>query len=138
MSSAPEQNPQSESPERTHSSFEDEQLHAARLIVSGVPIQCQFCEGQAFRRSGLRSTDMREILMMKYPVRCLRCSQRQMVSFTIAGISVPSHVKQRKARRGHPDAKHWPEPVKQSLRPKSVRGAGAEDTGVERQEKRTS
>ena len=79
--------------------------------------------------------------MMKYPVRCLRCSQRQLVSFTVAGISVPSHVKQRRARRAEPEAKNWPEPMRQSLRPKRVRVAVAEeakDAGVEQQEKRTT
>ena len=30
---------------------------------------------------------------MRYPVRCLRCSQRQLVSFTLAGISLASHVR---------------------------------------------
>ena len=137
MSSAQEHNPQSQS-----SSHEDEQLYAAAVMIGrGVQIQCQYCPGHAFRRSRLRTVDLKEILMMKYPVRCLRCSQRQLVSFTVAGISVPSHVKQRRARRGQPEVKHWPEPVKQSLRPKRVRGAVAEeakDAGVEQQEKRTS
>jgi hypothetical protein len=36
---------------------------------------------------------------MRYPVRCLRCGQRQMVSFTVASVSVPSHVKQKRHRR---------------------------------------
>jgi len=60
--------------------------------------------------------------MMRYPVRCLRCGQRQMVSFTVAGISVPSYVKQRQARRMSGEQKHWSEPVKESLRPKGTRG----------------
>ena len=59
---------------------------------------------------------------MRYPVRCLRCSQRQMVSFTVAGISVPSHVKQRQARHLSGQQQHWSEPVKESLRPKDTRG----------------
>lgn len=65
----------------------------------GVPIRCQFCVGQKFRRSRLRSDDFRSLLLMRYPVRCLRCSQRQMVSFTIAGISLPSHVRPQRKRR---------------------------------------
>jgi hypothetical protein len=78
---------------------------------SGIPIQCQFCSGQTFRRSRLRSSDFREILLMRYPVRCLRCSQRQPVSFTIAAISVPSHIRQRSARRTH-NHTNWSEPSK--------------------------
>ncbi len=65
----------------------------------GVPIRCQFCIGQTFRRSRLRSDDFRSLLLMRYPVRCLRCSQRQLVSFTIAGISLASHVRPQRKRR---------------------------------------
>lgn len=77
--------------------------------ADGIPIQCQFCVGRAFRRSRLRFADLSQIFLMRYPVRCLRCSQRQMVSFTVAGVSVPSHVhhKQRSSsseRGAHPDA----------------------------------
>lgn len=65
----------------------------------GVPIRCQFCVGQKFRRSRLRSDDFKSLLLMRYPVRCLRCSQRQLVSFTIAGISLASHVRPQRKRR---------------------------------------
>ena len=65
---------------------------------SGVPIRCQFCAGQRFRRSRLRFADIKQLLLMTYPVRCLFCSQRQMVSFTVAGVSLPSHVKQPKKK----------------------------------------
>lgn len=89
---------------------------------SGVSIQCQVCSGQGFRRSRLRGEDLKHIFMMRYPVRCLRCGQRQMVSFTVAGVSVPSHVKQRQARKMSGEKKFWSEPVKESLRPKGTRG----------------
>ena len=69
--------------------------HAA----SGVPIQCQFCVGQRFRRSRLRAADIKHLLLMRYPVRCLFCNQRQMVSFTVAGVSLPSHVSQPEHRK---------------------------------------
>ena len=62
---------------------------------SGVPIQCQFCVGQTFRRSRLRASDFGTLLLMRYPVRCIRCAQRQAVSFTVAGISMPSHIRRR-------------------------------------------
>ena len=64
----------------------------------GTPIQCQFCVGQKFRRSRLRGADIRQLLLMRYPVRCTRCSQRQTVSFTVAGVSIPSYLRQRDGR----------------------------------------
>jgi hypothetical protein len=71
--------------------------------------------------------DLKEIFMMRYPVRCLRCSQRQWVSFALAGISVPSHVKQRRARHAS-QQKHWTQPVKESLRPKPTSPASSRET----------
>lgn len=69
------------------------QAVAGSMITGvGIAIQCQFCPGQTFRRSHLRATDIQDIVLMRYPVRCLRCSQRQAVSYTIAGISLPSHA----------------------------------------------
>ena len=65
----------------------------------GVPVRCQFCIGQSFRRSRLRADDLRSLFLMRYPVRCLRCSQRQLVSFTLAGISLASHVRPQRKRR---------------------------------------
>ena len=66
---------------------------------AGVAIRCQYCIGQRFRRSRLRGEDIKGLLLMRYPVRCLRCSQRQLVSFTIAGISLASHVRPQRKRR---------------------------------------
>lgn len=66
---------------------------------NGVPIQCQFCSGQAFRRSSLRGDDFSHIFLMRYPVRCLRCGQRQVVSFTVASLSLSSKVKLRRRHR---------------------------------------
>lgn len=65
----------------------------------GVPIRCQYCIAQKFRRSRLRSDDFRSILLMRYPVRCVRCGQRQLVSFTLAGISLASNVRPQRKRR---------------------------------------
>ncbi len=62
-------------------------------VRDSLPVQCQFCVGRTFRRSRFRPRDIKQLLLMRYPVRCLRCSQRQMVSFTIAGISVASKVR---------------------------------------------
>ncbi len=65
----------------------------------GVPIRCQFCIGQKFRRSRLRTEDIRSLLLMRYPVRCTRCAQRQLVSFTVAGISLASSARPQRKRR---------------------------------------
>lgn len=76
-------------------------------VGGGIPIQCQFCVGRTFRRSRLRSADLPQLFFMRYPVRCRRCSQRQMVSFTVAGISVPSHVRH-KQRHGSAEPDQQP------------------------------
>ena len=78
--------------------------------LSGIPIQCQFCVGRTFRRSRLRSSDLPQLFLMRYPVRCRRCSQRQMVSFTVAGISVPSHVRH-KQRHGSSQSTASDQPI---------------------------
>jgi len=79
---------------------------------NGAPIRCQFCTGQSFRRSSLRSQDLTEILLMRYPVRCLRCSQRQLVSFTVAGLSISSRIKINKRRHRNTLPDHWKDPFK--------------------------
>jgi hypothetical protein len=73
----------------------------------GVPIQCQFCSGQNFRRSTLRGEDLTQILLMRYPVRCLRCGQRQMVSYTIASLALSSSIKPRRRHRPVDPSKRW-------------------------------
>jgi hypothetical protein len=75
--------------------------------LNGVPIQCQYCSGQAFRRSTLRGDDFNQIFFMRYPVRCLRCSQRQMVSFTVASLSLSSSVKPRRRHRPIDPSTQW-------------------------------
>ena len=68
---------------------------ATEKMSSGIPLQCQFCVGQSFRRSRLRAADIPQLLLMRYPVRCARCSQRQTVSFTVAAVSIPSYIRHR-------------------------------------------
>ena len=97
--------------ERSHSSHSRTPYLGVNAL-NGVPLQCQFCSGQLFRRSSLRSEDLYQILLMRYPVRCLRCSQRQMVSFTIAGISLSSKIKPKRKARG--TSTGWTEPTGES------------------------
>ena len=79
-----------------------------------MPIQCQYCSGQIFRRSRLRSEDFLQMFLMRYPVRCLRCRQRQMVSFTVAGISLSSLTRHSRPVRTEETWKHWTEPSESS------------------------
>ena len=104
---------------RPHASH-DANVYAVQGAGGGIPIQCQYCVGQSFRRSRLRTADLKHLFFQRYPVRCLRCGQRQSVSFTLAGISVPSHVKQRRARKDQQAEKYWASPMKESLRPKPL------------------
>ena len=83
----------------------------------GVPICCLYCPGQEFRRSRLRSEDLRELLRMRYPVRCLRCSQRQTVSFTVAALSLSSSTRQPHPQQSRSSERHWTEPERMVLRP---------------------
>ena len=87
--------------------------------LHGVPIQCQFCSGQDFRRSTLRGEDFTQLLLMRYPVRCLRCSQRQGVSFTVAGLSLSSKIKPKRPDRNTPLPGAWVEPGEQAAPPDS-------------------
>jgi hypothetical protein len=84
--------------ERVHSSYSGS-TSSETYHGNGIAIQCQYCPAQSFRRSRVRGGDLQDIFFMRYPVRCLRCGQRQMVSFTVASVSVPSHVKQKRHRR---------------------------------------
>ncbi len=93
--------------EKVHSSF-SESPPVVGDYSHGIAIQCQYCPGQAFRRSKLRAHDFQDLLLMRYPVRCLRCGQRQKVSFTLASVSVPSHVKPRRHRRSAEKFADWP------------------------------
>jgi hypothetical protein len=73
----------------------------------GIPIQCQFCSGQSFRRSSLRGDDFTQIMLMRYPVRCLRCGQRQLVSYTVASLAYSSNFKPRRRHRPVDPSKRW-------------------------------
>jgi hypothetical protein len=94
MTSSPSEQPTNASAH--HPLHIDEPAHPYEH--GGLPFRCQYCVGQTFRRSRLRAKDIKYFLLMRYPVRCLRCRQRQLVSFTLAGISIPSHVRTRRNR----------------------------------------
>jgi hypothetical protein len=96
-----------------HSSYNNA-IYGEVSTTKAVPIRCQYCSHQSFRRSSLRSSDFKQLLLMRYPVRCLRCGQRQMVSFTVAGISLPPSNRPQKSSFEVPTSKHWTEPTDDS------------------------
>ena len=93
----------------------------------GIAIQCQFCSGKSFRRSSLRQDDFTQILMMRYPVRCLRCGQRQLVSYTVASLSYPSSFKPRRRHRPVDPAKRWIDFTRHPDAPNPLRSAETEE-----------
>jgi hypothetical protein len=106
-----------------HSSYNAPTSHGLNF-GPGMPIRCQDCAAHGFRRSRLQSDDMLHLLLMRYPVRCLRCSERQLVSFTVAGLAVPSYVQQRRARRTLAEQKHRSAPHDDEPNPASTPNAG--------------
>ena len=78
-------------------------------LAEGV-VACPFCGNPRFRRSRLRFADMAEILMLRYPVRCTRCSQRQFTDFNIAMLSYPPKRTGARAAEGSDTWKNWTDP----------------------------
>ena len=70
-------------------------------------VRCLFCPGTSFRRSKLRTSDLLHVLVLRYPVRCLTCSQRQFASIPIAGLSVPASVRHSRAPGPKETWKSW-------------------------------
>jgi len=78
------------------------------------------CSGQEFRRSRLRNDDITHLLLLTYPVRCLRCSERQYVSLVVAALSISSNIRQPKPTQRRSNAPssqtNWSEPSDMVLR----------------------
>ena len=75
--------------------------------LSQGSVACPFCGNGNFRRSRLRFSDLLEIMMVRYPVRCTRCSQRQYVEVAIAMLSFPpKHIGARPAK-GQDTWQNW-------------------------------
>ena len=47
-------------------------------------LRCHFCGGTSLRRSRYRASDLSWLLVLRWPVRCRRCSKRQFVFLTTA------------------------------------------------------
>ncbi len=65
--------------------YEDKSL----LELGAGVVACTFCGHARFRRSRLRFNDLAELLMLRYPLRCMRCSQRQYNAVNVAMMSMP-------------------------------------------------
>lgn len=77
----------------------------------GAPITCQFCSGQEFRRSKRRTDDISQLLLLSFPVRCIRCGERQYVSFAVAAVSLSSSKRQpRPVHSNRSKETSWSEP----------------------------
>jgi len=59
-----------------------------RKPATGKRGGCQYCKSRKFLRSGLRGGDIAAILLLHYPVRCLRCRQRQFTDFLTASMAL--------------------------------------------------
>jgi len=105
-------------------SSSDRAITTAPLFSGGVAIRCLYCSSQNFRRSALRIEDLLSILTMRYPVRCLRCGERQAVSFTVAGLSLGPSARVKRMQRPAETWQHWTEP-------KSNRSTGTESNNLE-------
>jgi hypothetical protein len=57
-------------------------IHLTHLKKASEPPapRCRFCPGHEFRRSRFRARDALRLLLLRYPVRCLRCRQRQTIT----------------------------------------------------------
>ena len=77
-------------------------------VPAGV-IACAFCAHTRFRRSRVRIHDLKELMLLRYPVRCMRCNQRQYASYLTAGISLPPKSHGPRLARGGETWKAWTE-----------------------------
>jgi DNA-directed RNA polymerase subunit RPC12/RpoP len=53
-------------------------------------VGCEYCGYNRFRRSRVRFPDLFEAARMRFPMRCMRCSQRQYQSVDIFLLSAPA------------------------------------------------
>ena len=68
---------------------------------------CRNCGGRRFHRSTLRSFDFIQLLGLRYPVRCVRCSQRQYVDFLTASLVYPTKGQAQSRRRPRQNWRQW-------------------------------
>ncbi len=72
-------------------------------------IACSFCGNNRFRRSRLRFHDLKELVLLRFPLRCTRCSQRQYNDFAIAWLSYPPKSHGPRLAQGSETWQSWTE-----------------------------
>lgn len=84
---------------------EDAQPYTAP--VPGGAIACIFCGHSKFRRSRVLFSDLREMLLLRYPVRCMRCHQRQHGYLLTAALAHASKSPSTNVARGADTWQAW-------------------------------
>ncbi len=77
-------------------------------IPEGV-IACQFCAFTRFRRSRVRLGDLSEFALLRMPVRCMRCNQRQYQSVLTTALAVGPKSHGPRLAKGNDTWKNWTE-----------------------------
>ncbi len=77
-------------------------------IPQGV-VACQFCGNTRFRRSRVRLGDVKEFLLLRLPLRCMRCNQRQYGYVLTSAVAVGTKTHGPRLARGGDTWKAWTE-----------------------------
>ena len=90
---------------------------SSRKAPPGV-LGCNFCANTKFRRSRVRLPDLAELLMLRYPLRCTRCNQRQYGFFVTAAYALPPKQYDKRIDRGRDTWQAWTESEGDQVTPK--------------------
>jgi hypothetical protein len=91
----------------TGSHHRHESHSAPAQVGDGTGLRCRFCPGQEFRRSRFRASDLWGLLALRYPVRCLRCRQRQKMSVFAASKAESSKARAHQAPEPAETWRNW-------------------------------
>ncbi|GAA3754520.1 hypothetical protein [Terriglobus aquaticus] len=94
--------------ENAGTSYDGGATDSDQKLPDGV-IGCVFCANTKFRRSRVRIHDVGELLLLRYPMRCMRCNQRQYGYFVTAAYALPPRSHNTRVDRGQDTWKAWTE-----------------------------
>ncbi len=77
-------------------------------IPAGV-VACQFCGYTRFRRSRVRLADIKELLLLRLPLRCMRCNQRQYGMVVTSALAIGTRNHGPRAAQTQDTWKSWTE-----------------------------
>ena len=77
-------------------------------IPTGV-VACRMCGYTRFRRSRVRPADVLEFLLLRLPLRCMRCNQRQYGSCLTASLALRAKSRGPRLAAGRETWKYWTE-----------------------------